>query len=176
MATLFSSEELSILKLPMGTLLLDDDVPGSIREHTINARMIISVGDATTDRLIALKIIPHIQIVDGRERRMKRSYAGSSYVKELLCVNPAGSISNDAIDRFKEALDSEKPVRIVVDGEEDLLTLVALAYAPSCSVILYGQPLEGMVVLRVDEESRSRYKELLRKIYRTRGDDEAVAV
>jgi hypothetical protein len=33
-----------------------------------------------------------------------------------------------------------------------------------------------MVVLRVDEESRSRYKELLRKIYRTRGDDEAVAV
>ena len=44
---------------------------------------------------------------------------------------------------------------IVVDGEEDLLALPAIALAPLTSVILYGQPDEGLVIVKVDEGIRS---------------------
>ncbi|MEM2919607.1 MAG: DUF359 domain-containing protein, partial [Candidatus Nitrosocaldus sp.] len=57
-----------------------------------------------------------------------------------------------------------KPVRVYVDGEEDLLGLVVLRLVQDGSIILYGQPLEGMVLLKVDEESKRRLKHLLSKL------------
>ncbi len=163
----FSSEELSLLKKPMGILLSNDKIDANTLQHYIsNAKMVVSVGDASTDRLLALDIVPDIQVVDGKERRMHRSYAGDMYVNELRCTNPAGNVTDEAIDVFKEALDARKPVRIVVDGEEDLMALVALAYAPDDTLIVYGQPLEGMVLVRVNKEARDKYRDLILKILR----------
>ncbi len=163
----FSSEELSILKKPMGVLVSNDNInTDTLQHHISNAHMIVSVGDASTDRLLALGIVPHIQVVDGKERRMHRTYAGDRYVSELKCTNPAGNLTDEAIHAFKDALHAKKPVRIVIDGEEDLMALVALAYAPDDTVIAYGQPLEGMVLVRVNRETRDKYRDLILKILR----------
>jgi uncharacterized protein (UPF0218 family) len=56
------------------------------------------------------------------------------------------------------------PVRIVVSGEEDLLALPLFAMVPNGSVVLYGQPLEGMVIVRIDEKIRWKARDLLHRI------------
>jgi uncharacterized protein (UPF0218 family) len=37
--------------------------------------------------------------------------------------------------------------------------------APKGSVVLYGQPLEGMVLVNINEEKQSQAKELMNKIF-----------
>jgi uncharacterized protein (UPF0218 family) len=46
-------------------------------------------------------------------------------------------------------------VHVVVDGEEDLLVLVAVLYAPVGGLVVYGQPGEGVVVVRVTDAKRA---------------------
>ena len=41
-------------------------------------------------------------------------------------------------------------MKIVVEGEEDLATLPAILYAPPGSVVVYGQPDEGSVLVKVN--------------------------
>jgi len=53
------------------------------------------------------------------------------------------------------ALEDDELVHIVVDGEEDLLVIVAVLYAPEGSLVVYGQPGEGIVVVRVTGEKRA---------------------
>lgn len=171
---LLSNEELEVLKEPAGLLIKDDEVNVKIKEHLTN--LIISIGDATTDRLIEIGIIPDIQIVDGKERRGVRSPAGRYYTTELKCKNPAGSITLDAIIRFEEALNAKKPVRILVEGEEDLFGLIALAYAPKDSTVLYGQPLEGMVIFKINDQIKDKFKNLINKIIELKGNDDVAAV
>ncbi len=159
----FSNDELALLKEPAGILIRDNEIEKDKILYHIT-RPIISIGDATTDRLGMLGIIPDIQIVDGKERRGIREPAGVYYNTELRCNNPAGTITSDAIKVFNNALRAEKPVRIIVDGEEDLLALVALAYAPLNSTILYGQPLQGLVIVKVDIFNKNKFKDLIDKI------------
>lgn len=161
----FSSDELDALKRPLGLLIEDSRVSRDTLEYKLkDAKMVISVGDATTERLISLGIVPDIQIIDGRERRGSRAEVKRMHRSEVRCSNPPGSVSKDAVDAISRAFKLERPVRVYVDGEEDLLGLVVLKLAPDGSVLLYGQPLEGMVLLKVDEESRDKYKGLLSKL------------
>ena len=53
-------------------------------------------------------------------------------------------------------------MHLVVDGEEDLLVLVAVAFAPLGGLVVYGQPGEGLVVVRVTAEKRGEAWELLK--------------
>jgi uncharacterized protein (UPF0218 family) len=50
----------------------------------------------------------------------------------------------------------------VVDGEEDLLTLVAVLYAPENAVVVYGQPYEGIVLVKVSPEKKAEALEFLK--------------
>jgi hypothetical protein len=159
-----NNEELLILKKPMGILLRNNQVSQESLSRYLRDRLVITVGDATTERLLELGIVPSIQIVDGRERRVEREPPLEKYAKVIRCRNPAGEISSDAIHAFREALRSEKPVRIIVDGEEDLLGAVVLALAAENSVMLYGQPLEGLVLVTINEESRSKLREVINRI------------
>jgi len=44
----------------------------------------------------------------------------------------------------------------MVDGEEDLLTLVVVLSAPEDALVVYGQPHRGIVVVKVTEETREK--------------------
>jgi len=160
----FSSEELQLFKKPAGVLISNDKISSASLSPYLKTQLIVSVGDATTEKLLSLGIIPSIQIVDGKERRKRRKLPEKGHAVEIKCVNPAGGISSDAINAVKKALISEKPVRIAVDGEEDLMGAVVLALAPDGSVMFYGQPLEGLVAVRINEESRNRFGEVINRI------------
>jgi uncharacterized protein (UPF0218 family) len=82
----------------------------------------------------------------------------------MLCVNPAGTISKQAVDVLQIALETPPPVTVKVQGEEDMLALPLFIMAPKGSVVLYGQPLEGMVVVNITEEKQNQAKDLMHKI------------
>jgi len=43
-----------------------------------------------------------------------------------------------------------------------LLTLAAVLYAPENSFVVYGQPLEGIVVVKVTEQKKKEITEVLK--------------
>ncbi|HKI08410.1 MAG TPA: GTP-dependent dephospho-CoA kinase family protein [Nitrososphaeraceae archaeon] len=134
--------------------------------------MLATVGDATTARLLLFKIIPDVSVVDGKERRIKSSKSkivlggdkDSKNLSFVRCSNKPGSVSRRAIETIRDALKMPFPVRIVVSGEEDLLALPLFVMVPNGSVVLYGQPLEGMVIVRIDEKIRWKARDLLYRI------------
>jgi GTP-dependent dephospho-CoA kinase len=134
--------------------------------------VLATVGDATTARLLLFKIIPDVSVVDGKERRIKSSKSeivlggdkDSKNLSFVWCSNKPGSVSRRAIATIRDALKMPFPVRIVVSGEEDLLALPLFVMVPNGSVVLYGQPLEGMVIVRIDEKIRWKARDLLYRI------------
>lgn len=160
-----SPDVLLLLKKPFGTLVPDSKVnEDRIKKMIKGARKVIAVGDATTERVIGFGITPDIAVIDGRERRAKRTYSIIYDAKQVKCTNPAGAISTQAVKTINEALKFTEPVLINVDGEEDLLALPLFAKAPDGSVVLYGQPLEGMVIVKISSAKRKRARDLMKKI------------
>jgi uncharacterized protein (UPF0218 family) len=88
-----------ILKRPFGELILEKDISKQrILSMLEGAKKIITVGDATTERLISFGITPDIAVIDGVERRLRRNHSIDYHAKEIICVNPAGTISTGAVD------------------------------------------------------------------------------
>ncbi len=144
------------LKKPLGILIKDSETTKeNILKNIPQGSFIISVGDATTEKLIKYGIMPSLQIVDGLEKRFKRELPISAVKITFSCNNPPAQITNESIDVIKKALKST-PARITVIGEEDLLVLPVCIYAPEDSVVMYGQPNEGLVIVRIDSEIRNK--------------------
>lgn len=150
------------LKRPLGLLLKDRDATkDNILKNIPAGAFLITVGDATTEKMVGFGLEPSLQIVDSLERRHKRELPGGNVATVLECVNPAAEITNESIRVIKKGLESTPPVRIVVSGEEDLLVIPVALNAPSNSVIMYGQPNEGLVIVVVNQEVRQKAKEIL---------------
>jgi len=84
-----------------------------------------------------------------------------SNATELTVDNPAAEITLQSIDIIKKAFTIQPPVRLNVNGEEDLLVIPACIYAPENAIILYGQPNEGLVIVKITPEIRNKTQKLL---------------
>jgi uncharacterized protein (UPF0218 family) len=150
------------LKKPLGVLLKDSDVTKeSVLKNIPTGSFVISVGDATTEKLIKYGIVPSLQIVDGVEKRIKRDLPSGNVKTTLSCNNPPAEITIESVKIIKKAFQSTKPVRIAVNGEEDLLVLPVVVYAPENSVVLYGQPNEGLVIVPINAEIRNKAQSVM---------------
>lgn len=157
-----SPDQLKQFKKPFGILIPDSHInKDTISLVLKDAAMVIAVGDRTTERLEEFGIIPDIAVVDGQEKRFRRDFAGKYDADKVRCKNPAGSITKEAIEVLEKCIAAKKPVRVLVDGEEDLLALPLFIMAPDGSVVLYGQPNEGMVAVKIDEAKRKESKDLM---------------
>jgi len=125
--------------------------------------MIISVGDVVSESLIKRDVFPDVFIVD--HKVMRKSVAPFSVkVDETKYVkNPAGTLAEEALNELQEVLKekSGKRVKVVVDGEEDLLTLPVVLYAPENSLVVYGQPRRGIVAVKVTEQKKERVRQVI---------------
>ncbi len=153
------------LKRPLGKIIESSrptlqEVSALIAEST----SIATVGDASTENLIRIGIIPSVQIVDGKERREERKLPKSAQKTELRVRNPAGMLTQESLNVLKRAFVLPQPVRILVDGEEDLLTLPLVANSPEGSIVFYGQPKKGLVAVQVNRRMKERAKKMLKEI------------
>ena len=151
------------LKIPLGDLLLEKDATKqNIIKYLSNNSFVITVGDRTTEKMINFGLTPSVQIIDSQEKRIKRDPPKDENIStELRCDNPAAEITEQSIDTIKKAFSLKPPVRIVVNGEEDLLVIPVCIHAPKDSVVMYGQPNEGLVIVQITPEIRNKTQRLL---------------
>jgi len=134
-----------------------------------NPTRIISVGDITTYTLIEADILPDICIVDHLTCRARISDDVLKRIHhpvylEVSVENPAGSITSDLILCIKKAVRSGNPTLIFVQGEEDLAVMPAVIFAPTSSIVIYGQPSSGCVLINVTSEKKKEILELLKQM------------
>lgn len=153
------------LKKPFGRLVTN---LGDAKDSFIS-RYIISVGDKVTENLLAVGISPDICVCDGKTRRI--SFGIHPSVKglaahEVRIKNPAGRITPAAFTALGEAVSSGKRTKILVSGEEDLMTLAAIKLAPAGAVVLYGQPDVGAVMVEVNDKTKKDVEKILEEMVR----------
>lgn len=161
------------LKQPFGVLIPDSQVTREAIASKLVGRnkIIVAVGDRTTERMRDLKVYSNLEIIDKVEKRQNRVEVIFNGPKErrLSAKNPAGTLTDDALDAVKKSLDlikadPKKTVRIVIDGEEDLLTLTILAYYPEHTIVLYGQPDQGLVIVGAMGDARDLARKTLQEM------------
>jgi len=89
---------------------------------------------------------------------------GHESYRTVRVKNPAATISKDLIDLISESLHGTEHVKIIVEGEEDLATLPAILYAPLGSVVVYGQPNEGSVLVDVTPERKLHIEKFMKQM------------
>jgi len=154
------------LKKPLGRLFPAVDVRGEEFLALVTAApFVVAVGDRVTETLQETTgRSPDVFVVDGMERRSAREVPRIAHASTVEAKNPAGRITRAALGAMKRAFAGEKPVMVLIEGEEDLLTIPAVIDAPLGAVVFYGQPLEGVVAVEVDARSKASAREILRQM------------
>ena len=154
------------LKSPLG-LLIEGSFDETIKKlkkliEKDKPSMIVSVGDAVLESLIKNNVFPNVFIVDNKVMRKSVTPISTKTGKTIHVKNPPGTLTDEALEKVQEALkDRERKIRILVDGEEDLLTLPAVLYAPENSLIVYGQPKRGIVLVKATEQKKKRVRQII---------------
>ncbi len=125
---------------------------------------VIVVGDFTLKSLINRGFVPDLAVYD---RKTKRSgFNNIDLPPSFMVKNPPGTITDEAFSAIRAALGSGARTSICVEGEEDLLSIPAILLSPTGSVVLYGMPDRGMVLVEADEETKSRVRSMLDRFER----------
>ena len=154
------------LKRPLGTLIRGSftETMGRFGEIVKKEKqpIIISVGDAVSRNLVDSQLFPRLAIIDNKRMRRNVRTPPLAAEKILYVKNPRGTVTEDAIVAIQEALKENCRTKIVVEGEEDLLALVAIVYAPEGSFVLYGQPYEGVVMVKITQDKKAEIRKILK--------------
>lgn len=137
---------------PFGPVFSDmDAVFAAYQNH-----LFCSVGDVVTEQLFCSPAPWLIAIIDGYTRRKRYLIEVPADVPVVTVDNPPGCISPMLIAAIQDAVSHTRTKHTIinVNGEEDLAFLPLLLYAPDETVLLYGQPREGIVALIVNDISR----------------------
>lgn len=152
------------LKEPFGRLY-----PSPTKAPIPEGAFIISVGDVTTHRLLQAGLKPRLAIIDNRVQRKASNYRIQYDAKILKCENPPATITDELWTSIKKAINSEDDYLIIVDGEEDLAVLPSIILAPPDAIILYGQPNEGVVLVKA-EKMKQKAENLIREFKEVKMD------
>lgn len=128
---------------------------------------LISVGDTVSRNLHEQNIIPQLSITDNKSQRKQLPPKLFQAKKVIQVKNPEGTITEEAVKAIQTALKDSEHAHILVDGEEDLLTLIVVVYAPENALVVYGQPNEGLVVLKVTKEKRAEAQQIWKAMKKT---------
>ena len=153
------------LKKPLGYL-----IHGSLDETMMmlksliekeNPIKIVTVGDRVSQDLTDHTLQPDILIIDNKIMRKEISPISASADKIVNVSNPAGTITDEAWSAIEKAAKSAHRTKIIVNGEEDLLTLVAILAMPDKSLICYGQPHEGIVAVKTTPNMKRKVRKIV---------------
>ncbi|MGQ9506692.1 MAG: GTP-dependent dephospho-CoA kinase family protein [Candidatus Bathycorpusculaceae bacterium] len=154
------------LKKPLGTLIRGSytETMKKLLDIIMEEKpsVIISVGDTVSKNISETHVIPQLAIVDNRVMRRSIQPIPTTAEKILHVKNPPGTITEEAVTAIQTALKSNCHTKIIVYGEEDLLTLIAVLHAPQSAFVIYGQPYEGIVIVKVTPEKKTEVSEILK--------------
>ncbi|AEH25006.1 GTP-dependent dephospho-CoA kinase [Pyrococcus yayanosii] len=164
------------LKRPLGELIRGP-IPGpylKVRERLARARNLVTVGDVVTENVLKLGVKPSIAIYDHRTERRDYKPDIEPDAVVITVQNPPGTITKELLEAIRKAYElvgRGKRVYIIVGGEEDLATIPAVLYASPGTLVVYGQPREGIVLIKVIPECKRRCAEIMRRMEVVRDGD-----
>lgn len=157
------------LKEPFGRLLPGDPAKTMPELNSIinrlHPRKVVAVGDVVSRETLAAGIRVNLRIIDHISMRKPTETFDISAGTTYRVSNPAGVITLEAWEAIKRAMKHDDAV-ILVDGEEDLLALPCIVESPSNSLVLYGQPSQGLVVVVTDSTVRNEAGSILGRMTR----------
>jgi uncharacterized protein (UPF0218 family) len=163
------------LAKPFGMIFKEPEAARNVHKYLKENRtkLLISVGDVTSSELIRYGRFPHVCFIDGKAKRKKysASWDWSGVIKTRI-TNPAGKLFKPVchkIDHIIKCAITPSCYReykmnrfiVFVKGEEDLLVIPCVKYAPIGSIIVYGQPDVGIVLIEVNEKAKAKVEEIL---------------
>jgi uncharacterized protein (UPF0218 family) len=153
-------------KEPFGFLILGsvDETMSKLNElvHDENPPKIVSVGDVVSGNLHNFGFHPQLSIVDNKSLREATVTGNNAVERTLRVCNPQGTITEEAIIAIRDCLGKGEHAHIIVDGEEDLLALIAVLYSPENAFVVYGQPYLGIVVVRATSDKKAKARKFLK--------------
>lgn len=156
-----SNEIKAALKKPLGK------VHTTLQEikSLSHGHKLVAVGDVCVLALLSMGIQPHVAVFDFRYMRRaldreKRKILMRSYPQPRVFKNPHGTVSDALVKKVPEILRRGGAVKI--DGEEDLTALAFARFCPPDTHVIYGQPGEGIVLMRKDR----RLQTILKKVFK----------
>lgn len=155
-------EQRKKLSAPIGLLIrgTPDEVAERIKSTYKDKDISFCIGDFVTNNFLAHNVKFKAAVVDFKNERKKIS-SELKYCFKLF--NPQGHVNAEAWNILKVAVEKDNRCIIFVDGEEDLLALPAIEVSENGSLVIYGQPGEGVVVVEVNDY----YKKFVREIILT---------
>jgi uncharacterized protein (UPF0218 family) len=153
------------LKSPLGTLFkrTPKETMKELNKLLLREKpsCLISVGDIVSKNMLKHGIQPQVIIVDNQVMRKRSTPINAGIRKKIDVKNPAGTLTPESWKAIERALKQIQPSQVMVEGEEDLLTLVAVLTAPDNSLVVYGQPHEGLVAVKVDKTTKERVAKIV---------------
>ncbi|MFB6174844.1 MAG: pantetheine-phosphate adenylyltransferase [Candidatus Nanohalobium sp.] len=150
------------LREPRGEVFEGDKVVEELEKRDYGK--VIAVGDRVSGDLEGSAVRPDLSIVDGSIQRRELKVEERTSIdseRAFKVENPAGGITEEAWTAVRKASSLRCRTKLEVNGEEDLLALPALLFAPEDSVIVYGLWDQGAVLMEPSEENRSFAEEIL---------------
>jgi uncharacterized protein (UPF0218 family) len=140
---------------PLGDLVSEEE---AIRLARQARGIVITIGDVVSRSLLQKGIRPKLVVFDERTRRRRYARFPRHLISDYCLrkvVNPAGTISSEAYEELKRLISLSGQSAVKILGEEDLLGLLAIEFAPVGSLVFYGQPDMGIIAVKVDKESKA---------------------
>lgn len=159
------------LKEPLGKLIegTPETVLQRVRQEIRERKpeMIICVGDRVSMFFAEHDIRSDVRVIDNVEMRRSIKPARLDGSKRTFYVkNKPGTIEMSAWQAVADSIRAGDST-VVVDGEEDLLALAAIALAPVYSIVVYGQPNVGVVMVTVDKKIKSEVDSMIDSMPKT---------
>ena len=163
--------DLQRLKEPFGRLLPGTPAKtmsalNSIISQT-NPKRVVAVGDVVSRETLIAGIRVNLRIIDHISMRKPTTAFNLKIGKTYRVNNPAGVITLEAWEKIKQAMKDDEAL-IIVEGEEDLLALPCIVESPSNSLVLYGQPSKGLVVVETNSKVKDEASLILSRMTRER--------
>lgn len=111
-------------------------------------KRIYTVGDVVTENFIKYGVRPAVAVVDYKTQRRGLSTAQLDYKRVVNVRNPPGYITGEAWSAVSKAIEEEDTL-IVVDGEEDLLSLVFIAEGRDDAAVAYGHYAGALIFIPI---------------------------
>jgi uncharacterized protein (UPF0218 family) len=141
-----------------------------LRTRIKDASRLICVGDVVTMTLLQMDIEPDVAVFDYRTERSEDERVKERIAEmrgDLIRVrNPQGTITREMWRAVRDAVRGHGTVKIEVEGEEDLASLVAIACSPEGAYVIYGIPGRGPMVVPVDSTTRAIATSAIRRMRR----------
>jgi uncharacterized protein (UPF0218 family) len=163
----------AILRQPLGDLISGSEIDlGNVLHSIIEKRKptkLILVGDSVSRQAGEAGIVADVMIIDNLEKRQRAVTYTHPRKRVITAKNQAGKIEHDAQLAVERAIRGEADL-VEIDGEEDLLAVIAVIAAPIGSLVVYGQPNEGVVLVWVSKEKKAAAEKILQQMVRLNDD------